>query len=89
MGSYDEDYQVCQDCLTYDAETEVHDAESFIAYPELKDHLVSIMPNKVYDIVELDDGDFEMKVLPQYLNIKLKKNQILILPLENLKLLLQ
>lgn len=62
MGSYDEDYQVCQDCLTYDAETEVHDAESFIAYPELKDHLVSIMPNKVYDIVELDDGDFEMKV---------------------------
>lgn len=41
---------------------EAYDAETFIAYPELKNYLVSIMPQKVYDIVEMEDGDFEMKV---------------------------
>ena len=65
-GSYDEDYQVCRDCLTYDAET-LH-AETFIVYPELKNHLVAIMPDKVYGVKALDDGDFEMSVANRYMD---------------------
>ena len=44
------------------------DAESFIVYPELKNHLVSIMPDKVYNIKALDDGDFEMSVANRYMD---------------------
>jgi hypothetical protein len=52
----------------YGAEDHRLDAETFIAYPELKDHLVSIMPDKVYGITSLDDGDFEMKVANRYMD---------------------
>jgi len=50
------------------AETEVHDAETFIVYPELKNHLVAIMPDKVYGVTALDDGDFEMSVANRYMD---------------------
>ena len=52
----------------YGAEDHSLNAETFIAYPELKDHLVSIMPDKVYGITSLDDGDFEMKVANRYMD---------------------
>ena len=43
-------------------------AETFIAYPELKNHLVSIMPDKVYNITLMEDGDFEMSVANRYMD---------------------
>ena len=49
-----------------DAET--FDAETFIAYPELKDHLVAVMPDKIYGVKVMDDGDFEMKVANRYMD---------------------
>jgi hypothetical protein len=67
-GSYDEDYQVCRECLTYDAEDQSLDAETFIAYPELKDHLVAVMPDKIYGVKVMDDGDFEMRVADRYMD---------------------
>jgi hypothetical protein len=51
-----------------DSETEVHDAETFIVYPELKNHLVAVMPDKVYGVKALDDGDFEMSVANRYMD---------------------
>jgi hypothetical protein len=48
--------------------SEVHDAETFIVYPELKNYLVSIMPDKLYNIKALDDGDFEMSVANRYMD---------------------
>jgi hypothetical protein len=51
------------------SETEKYmDAETFIAYPELKDHLVAVMPDKVYGVKDLGDGDFEMKVSDRYMD---------------------
>jgi len=44
------------------------DAETFIVYPELKNHLVAIMPDKVYGVKALDDGDFEMSVANRYMD---------------------
>jgi|MDTC01.3.fsa_nt_gb hypothetical protein len=44
------------------------DAETFIAYPELKNHLVSIMPDKVYNINLMEDGDFQMSVANRYMD---------------------
>jgi hypothetical protein len=52
----------------FHSETEVHDAETFIVYPELKNHLVAIMPDKVYGVKALDDGDFEMSVANRYMD---------------------
>jgi hypothetical protein len=43
-------------------------AETFIAYPELKNHLVSIMPDKVYNINLMEDGDFQMSVANRYMD---------------------
>ncbi len=68
MGSYDEDYQVCQDCLTYDAETEVHDVETFIVYPELYEYLMmqDLLPSNKTSTKHLQDDDYEVTV-PAYL----------------------
>ena len=44
------------------------DAETFIAYPELKNHLVAVMPDKIYGVKVMDDGDFEMKVADRYMD---------------------
>ena len=44
------------------------EAETFIAYPELKDHLVAVMPDKIYGVKVMDDGDFEMKVANRYMD---------------------
>ena len=60
-GSYDEDYQICRECLTYDA-------EEFIAHRKLKDHLLSVMPDKVYGVKDLGDGEFEMRVADRYMD---------------------
>lgn len=152
-GSYDEDYQICRECLTYEAEEEMvgvcdycsfvqsyapsnmlliadnprlaHDyckacnsnhpdygptdecedfkprnpdvyegniwfcqgcgsgtdfevplskaekqmaAEEFIAHRRLKDHLLSVMPDKVYGVKDLGDGDFEMRVADRHMD---------------------
>lgn len=75
----EEEDNICSSCDSnweYDSDmdgyvkkkAEDFDAETFIAYPELKDHLVSIMPDKVYGITSLDDGDFEMKVANRYMD---------------------
>ena len=58
----DEDQEWCYSCEKQMA------AETFIAYPELKDHLVAVMPDKIYGVKVMDDGDFEMKVADRYMD---------------------
>ena len=58
----DEDEEWCYSCEKQMA------AETFIAYPELKDHLVAVMPDKIYGVKVMDDGDFEMKVADRYMD---------------------
>lgn len=58
----DEDQEWCYSCEKQMA------AETFIAYPELKDHLVAVMPDKIYGVKVMDDGDFEMKVANRYMD---------------------
>ena len=41
---------------------------SHLRHPELKNHLVAIMPDKVYGVKVLDDGDFEMSVANRYMD---------------------
>ena len=58
----------CEECYDSRMSKEDFDAETFIAYPELKDHLVAVMPDKIYGVKVMDDGDFEMKVANRYMD---------------------
>ena len=58
----------CEECYDTRMSKEVVEAETFIAYPELKDHLVAVMPDKIYGVKVMDDGDFEMKVANRYMD---------------------
>ena len=64
---FHDDYFYCPVCETT-IETNEFDAEEFIAHRELKDHLLSIMPDKIYGVKALDDGDFEMRVADRYMD---------------------
>lgn len=56
-------------CMVDGEEYEVDfDAEEFIAHRRLKDHLLSVMPDKVYGVKDLGDGDFEMRVADRYMD---------------------